>query len=312
VFDQEGRRLLSGSADKTARLWNVAEAQALAVLRGHEASVFGVFHPDGSKVLTAGNQERTARLWDVVTGTELAALPHDAGVLSAHFSPDGHWLVTTSNNSTARLWSVEPPLSEARRRQPRELTLAEMDRFQIGPREARDRVRAIFETILLENDRIARIEAEPELDATLRAAAMHEARPDPEELSRRAHEIVTSTTAGHEEYQRAKRLATAACQLEATEPAFALTLALANLRCGEHEATLEALETAEDLYPPDAPISTRALNKLAAAICHHHLQQPDDASLQLKLAKMLLEKADPEQAAEALTMLREARELIER
>jgi WD40 repeat protein len=50
--------------DKTARIWDVATANEIAVLRGHDNGVrCAAFSPDGTRIVTA-SWDKTARIWD--------------------------------------------------------------------------------------------------------------------------------------------------------------------------------------------------------------------------------------------------------
>ena len=65
AFSLDGKRVVTASADKTARLWNAETGTEIAVLKAHEGTVWSVaFSPDGKRVVTASADE-TARLWDV-------------------------------------------------------------------------------------------------------------------------------------------------------------------------------------------------------------------------------------------------------
>lgn len=110
AFSPDGRFLLTGSVDRTARLWDAEKGTPFAVLDGHSNGVTSVaFSPDGSRVATAsgGTFDSTARLYDVVAESELNVLRgHTGKIVMVRFSPDGRRLLSASADGTARLWDV--------------------------------------------------------------------------------------------------------------------------------------------------------------------------------------------------------------
>ena len=75
----DGSRIVTGSSDKTARVWDAHTGAELLQLKGHDGSVLGVaVTPDGSRIVT-GSSDKTARVWDANTGAELLQLKGHTG-----------------------------------------------------------------------------------------------------------------------------------------------------------------------------------------------------------------------------------------
>jgi hypothetical protein len=107
AFSPDGKRLLSGSRDCTARVWDAERGTEILSLKGHTDLVLSVaFSPDGKRLLT-GSLDGTAKVWDAERGTELLSLRGDTiGVLSVALSPDGKRLLTGSLDGTAKVWDA--------------------------------------------------------------------------------------------------------------------------------------------------------------------------------------------------------------
>jgi WD40 repeat protein len=105
VFSPDGKRIVTASSDRTARVWETETGNPLHVLKGHEDRVrSAVFSPDGKRIVTASS-DRTARVWETETGNQLHVLKgHEDVLRSAVFSPDGKRIVTASDDRTARVW----------------------------------------------------------------------------------------------------------------------------------------------------------------------------------------------------------------
>ncbi|HNG89019.1 MAG TPA: hypothetical protein PK858_02405 [Saprospiraceae bacterium] len=64
AFSPDGQRVLTGSRDKTAKLWDMS-GREMQTFSGHASSVLSVaFSPDGQRVLT-GSSDNTAKLWAI-------------------------------------------------------------------------------------------------------------------------------------------------------------------------------------------------------------------------------------------------------
>ena len=97
AFLSDGSRIVSGSYDKTVRVWDAMSGEELKSLAGHTGPVPSVaFSPDGSRIVS-GSLDKTVRVWDAKGGevscfTDLTYSTHLVQVASGMESP--LWLVT--------------------------------------------------------------------------------------------------------------------------------------------------------------------------------------------------------------------------
>ena len=107
AFSADGQRILTGSNDKTAKVWEAASGKELVTLKGHRGQVTGAaFSPDGQRIVTTSG-DRTARVWEAASGRELLVLNgHLVGIGAVAWSPDGQRIVTGRDDRTAKVWEA--------------------------------------------------------------------------------------------------------------------------------------------------------------------------------------------------------------
>ena len=107
-FSPDASRIVTGSWDNAARVWDAKTGVSIMKLEGHQGAVnSAVYSPDGTLILTSSD-DRTARLWDAATGTPVRELTgHVDRVRSAVFSADGNQILTASDDKSARLWTTK-------------------------------------------------------------------------------------------------------------------------------------------------------------------------------------------------------------
>lgn len=104
----DGSRLISGSEDRTIRIWEVENGLMVASLTGHQTGITAMaLSPKGEK-LASGDSDGTIIIWDLTSNEQLHVLSnHDGYVSALDWSPDGSRLLSTSWDRTARVWDGE-------------------------------------------------------------------------------------------------------------------------------------------------------------------------------------------------------------
>lgn len=110
AFSPDGKKIVTGNRDNTARLWDL-EGNQLTVFEGHENEVISaVFSPEGKHIVT-GAWDGTARLWSR-EGKKITKFncSEDGSVNSVAFSPDEKYILTADNRKNVQLWKLDGEL----------------------------------------------------------------------------------------------------------------------------------------------------------------------------------------------------------
>jgi small GTP-binding protein len=104
----DGRRAVSGSGDRTLRVWDVEAGGCVATLEGHTNEVIGVAVTADGRRAVSGSSDGTLRVWDVEAGGCVATLEgHSGTILGVAVTADGRRAVSGSDDRTLRVWDVE-------------------------------------------------------------------------------------------------------------------------------------------------------------------------------------------------------------
>ncbi|KAI9316986.1 WD40-repeat-containing domain protein [Dichotomocladium elegans] len=103
-FCESSNVLITGSVDRTVRVWDMTTSQEIRQMTGHTRSI-KTLQFDSWKLVT-GALDNTLRIWDWRSGRCIRKLEgHSNGVLTLHFS--ARLLASGSMDHTIRIWNFE-------------------------------------------------------------------------------------------------------------------------------------------------------------------------------------------------------------
>jgi RNA polymerase sigma factor (sigma-70 family) len=103
----DGKRVVTGGADRTVRVWDVARKKEIATLRGHKGAVTLVTYSRDQRSLYSAGADKTVRRWDVAAGkASLTFAGHAEPVTTVTFTLLGKILRTGSTDKTVRSWNA--------------------------------------------------------------------------------------------------------------------------------------------------------------------------------------------------------------
>lgn len=109
ALSSDGRRIASGSADNTVRVWNAATGEVMnGPFKGHTDHVQAVvFSLDGKRVIS-GSRDGTIRVWDIESGETIVRPITNSGgsINSFDLSPDGRHIVSGAMGTSISLWDA--------------------------------------------------------------------------------------------------------------------------------------------------------------------------------------------------------------
>ncbi len=106
VWSPDGKRIVSGSDDTTAQVWDATTGSNLITYRGHSNVVRAVAcSPDGKRIVS-GSDDKTVQVWGAATGSPIRIYRgHSKQVNAVTWSPDGTRIA--SADATAQVWYAD-------------------------------------------------------------------------------------------------------------------------------------------------------------------------------------------------------------
>ena len=106
VFSLDGISLVSGSGDRTVKLWDTQTGGVVNTFHGHTKQVLSVSISADSTTIASGSRDMTIHLWDIQTGECHCIIKQKQWIHYVKFSPtDPQYLLSVSGNNIQQ-WDI--------------------------------------------------------------------------------------------------------------------------------------------------------------------------------------------------------------
>ncbi len=111
-LSSDGTKALSGSFDKTLKVWSVSTQNSLLncllTFDGHTGVIYSVYLSQDGKLAVSGSADKTVKLWDIQAAKCIQTFEgHTDIVSSVILSHDNRFIISGSFDRTLKIWDVE-------------------------------------------------------------------------------------------------------------------------------------------------------------------------------------------------------------
>ena len=109
LIELNNGNLVSGSNDKSIKIWDLENKSCVKTLTGHSGYVFSLLeHTSGKLISGGGYDDRTSRVWDVISGECTNILKYYGGIWDMKELPNGEVLsICESKSISLRIWDPQ-------------------------------------------------------------------------------------------------------------------------------------------------------------------------------------------------------------
>lgn len=105
---------MTGSSDRTARLWDVQKGDCVRVFTGHTGSIKTVAVSPNGRLMASAGEDKSIMLWDLGSGKRIKKMTgHTGFIYSLSFSADNNVIVSGGADGTVRVWDANTDQTSA-------------------------------------------------------------------------------------------------------------------------------------------------------------------------------------------------------
>ncbi|CUM67860.1 uncharacterized protein PRCAT00005569001 [Priceomyces carsonii] len=101
----DSQKLITGGLDSTIKVWNYHTGQCISTYRGHDDAVLSVDF--SNKTIVSGSADQTIKVWHVDSRTCFTLRGHSGFVNCVKIHPASNTVFSASDDSFARMWDLE-------------------------------------------------------------------------------------------------------------------------------------------------------------------------------------------------------------
>ncbi|KAL7715683.1 putative Transcription initiation factor tfIId subunit 5 [Entamoeba marina] len=147
IFSQDALLVITGSSDKTVKIWDVGKGKRMAELVGHSAAITSLALSSNGQYLASADDKGTVILWDIRYGENAKKIKmlktSNNSITSMTFSKsvskekgDDIVLVTCCNENYISVWNIQQALHETESKH--KLSMSSADNYLIKQYNTKD------------------------------------------------------------------------------------------------------------------------------------------------------------------------------
>jgi WD40 repeat protein len=105
AWSPDGKRVVSGSADRTVQVWDATTGSHALIYRGHTDEINSVSWWSEVRLIASGSKDNTVRIWDSGNGNTVTIYKgHTQPVRTVVWAPSGSHIASGGDDKTVQVW----------------------------------------------------------------------------------------------------------------------------------------------------------------------------------------------------------------